>query len=92
MGYRGLLTVFMQLINKVLHDHLYKGLLVYFDDTLIYTKMKAEHVKLFRAFLKKLHAAKFYAKLSKCEFHQDKIDYLGYQISHEGIEMDPEKV
>lgn len=30
-------AVFMQLINKVLHDHLYKGVLVYLDDILIYT-------------------------------------------------------
>lgn len=36
--------------------------------------------------------AKLYAKLYKCEFYQSKIDYLGYRISHEGIEMDPEKV
>lgn len=44
------------------------------------------------AVLQKLQAAKLYAKLSKCEFHQSKIDYLGYCISHERIEMDPEKV
>lgn len=29
---------------------------------------------------------------SKCEFHQSKIDYLGYCITHKGIEMDLEKV
>ncbi|XP_070797140.1 uncharacterized protein [Pituophis catenifer annectens] len=45
-----------------------------------------------RAVLKKLRAAELYAKLSKCEFHQTKIDSLGYRISHEEIEMDPEKV
>lgn len=31
-------------------------------------------------------------KLSKCEFHKQKIDYLDYRISHKGVEMDPEKV
>lgn len=31
-------------------------------------------------------------KLSNCAFHQSKIVYLGYRISHEGIEMDPKKV
>lgn len=45
-----------------------------------------------RVVLRKLQAAKLYAKLSKCEFHQSKIDYLGYHILHDGIEMDPEKV
>lgn len=49
-------------------------------------------MKLVRAVLKKLRDAQLYAKLSKCEFHHSKIDYLGCCISHEGIEMDPEKV
>lgn len=38
---------------------------------------------------KKLKAAKLYAKLSKCEFHQSKIDYLGYHLLHEGVDIDP---
>lgn len=74
----------MQLINEVIHEHLYKGVLAYLEDMLIYTETKAEHVKLVRAVLQKLRAAKLYAKLSKCEFH--------YCISPEGIKMDPEKV
>ncbi|XP_060539362.1 queuine tRNA-ribosyltransferase catalytic subunit 1 isoform X1 [Pantherophis guttatus] len=85
-------AVFMQLINEVLHEHLYKGVLVYLDDIVIYSESMDDHVKLVRTVLKKLRAAELYAKLSKCEFHQSKIDDLGYRISHEGIEMDPGKV
>lgn len=70
--------MFIQLINEVLHEHLYKGVLVYLDDILIYTETKTVHVKLVRVVLNKLHAAKLYVKLSKCEFHKEKIDYLGY--------------
>ena len=32
------------------------------------------------------------AKLSKCEFYRDRIQYLGHFISEEGISMDPEKI
>lgn len=84
--------MFMQLINEVLHKYLYKGLLVYLDDILIYTKTMVEHVKLVRAVLNKLQTTQLYAKLSKCEFHQNNIDCLEYSISHEGIKMDTEKV
>lgn len=91
-GLQGAPAVFMQLINQVLHDHLYKGVLVYLDDILIYSECLNDHVKLVRTVLKKLRAAELYAKLSKCEFHQTRIDYLGYRISPEGIEMDPGKV
>lgn len=82
----------MQVINEVLHEHLYKGILVYLDDILIYTETMQEHVKLVLAVLGKLCVVQLYAKLSKCKFHKTKLDYLGYQISHEGVEMDLEKV
>lgn len=37
-GLQGALAIFMQLINKVLQEQLYKGVLVYLDDILIYTE------------------------------------------------------
>lgn len=43
--------MFMQLINEVLHEHLYKTALVYLNNILIYTKTPEEHVKLVRAVL-----------------------------------------
>ncbi|XP_015746237.1 uncharacterized protein LOC107326551 [Python bivittatus] len=51
-----------------------------------------EHVKLVRKVLQKLLEAHLFAKLSKCNFHKEHIDYLGYWILHQGIEMDPAKV
>lgn len=85
--------MFLQLINEVLLGYLYRGVSVYHDDILIYnTETKAEHVKLVRVVLKKLRAAEQYAKLPKCEFHQEKVNYFGYWISHGGLEVDPEKV
>lgn len=70
--------MFMQLINEVLHEHLYKEDLVYLDDILIYTKTKEEHEKLVRAVLKKLQRVQFFMKLSKCDFHKTSLDYLVY--------------
>lgn len=82
--------MFMQLINEVLHEHLYKGTLVYLNSILIYTKTMEEehHVKLIRTIHEKLCIAQHYAKL----FHKTKLYYLGYCIWHEGVKMDPEKV
>ncbi|XP_039215403.1 uncharacterized protein LOC120315311 [Crotalus tigris] len=91
-GLQGAPAVFMQLINQVLHEHLYRGVLVYLDDILIYTTTKDEHINLVRQVLQKLLDAQLYVKLSKCEFHQERLDYLGYRISRHGVEMDPSKV
>ncbi|KAK9408147.1 hypothetical protein NXF25_006921 [Crotalus adamanteus] len=91
-GLKGAPAVFMQTINAVLHEHLYRGVLVYLDDILIYSKTMAEHIRLVREVLHKLLQAQLFVKLSKCEFHKTCIEYLGYKISASGIEMDPEKV
>lgn len=76
----------------MLHEHLYRGVLVYLDNILIYTKTMEEHVHLVRSVLTKLLNARLFVKLSKCEFHRTQLDYLGYHISNKGIEMDPKKV
>ena len=52
----------------------------------------SEHVKVVREVLKKLQENCLFAKLPKCEFHKQSIDFLGYRISPEGVEMDPSKV
>lgn len=45
-----------------------------------------------RAVLQRLMENQLYAKLSKCEFHQTCISFLGYIISADGVAMDEEKV
>lgn len=62
-GLQGAPAVFMQLINKVLHDHLYKEVFVYLNDIIIFTKTQEEHMKLVHQVLQKLLVAKLYAKL-----------------------------
>ncbi|KAL0173462.1 hypothetical protein M9458_029430 [Cirrhinus mrigala] len=45
-----------------------------------------------RAVLQRLIDHQLYAKEEKCEFHLDKISFLGYIISSEGVAMDEKKV
>ena len=42
--------------------------------------------------LQTLREHKIYAKFSKCELFQDKIQYLGHVITKEGISVDPDKI
>lgn len=42
--------------------------------------------------LQVLREGKLYAKLSKCNFYQRKIQYLGHIISEEGIMVDLENI
>lgn len=58
--------MFMQLINEIMNERLYKGVLVYLNNILIYTKSMDEHIRLGRWILRKLLEANLYVKLMKC--------------------------
>ena len=65
--------------------YLDKFIIVFIDDTLVYSKDKAEHAKHLRIALQVLRDHQLYAKFSKCEFWLDKVEFLGHVISKEGI-------
>jgi hypothetical protein len=78
-------------MNSVFAPFLRKFVIVFLDDILVYSRSWTEHLDHLRAVLQKLRETEFYAKLSKCSFGQDSIQYLGHIISAHGVATDPEK-
>uniref|UniRef100_A0A670IHI8 Gypsy retrotransposon integrase-like protein 1 n=1 Tax=Podarcis muralis TaxID=64176 RepID=A0A670IHI8_PODMU len=85
-------AVFQRYINHVFQDLLDKYVVVYLDDILIYSRDPAHHEGHVRTVLQRLREHRLYAKLSKCEFHQRTVDFLGHRLSPDGVQMDPGKV
>eukprot|EP00253_Pinus_taeda_P028202 PITA_28202 len=85
-------ATFMCLMNSVFHQFLDKFVLIFIDDILIYSRSKEEHEEHLRMVLQTLWEHQLYAKLSKCDFYKEEIQYLGHVISKEGIAVDPEKI
>ena len=85
-------SVFQAFVNEIFRDMLHLKVIVYIDDILIFSDSLEEHVQDVRAVLKRLIENQLYAKLSKCEFHQTRISFLGYVISADGVLMDDSKV
>ncbi|KAI2668864.1 Transposon Tf2-6 polyprotein [Labeo rohita] len=79
-------------VNEVFRDMLNRWVIVHIDDILIYSNSYSEHITHVRATLQRLISHQLYAKEEKCEFHLDKISFLGYIISPEGVAMDEHKV
>ena len=67
-------------------------MIVFIDDILAYSKNEEEHAEHLVVVLGLLREHQLYAKLSKCNFFQTEIHYLGHVVSKEGIEMDPKKI
>jgi hypothetical protein len=79
-------------MNEVLSDYLDIFCIAYLDDILIYSDSMEEHRKHVCMVLRWLRDIGLTLKLSKCEFHMKKMEYLGYIISPTGLQMDPEKI
>ncbi len=66
---------------------------MYLDDILIYTENKGEeHVQAVQWVLNQLRKHLLYTNLKKCRFHQDEVRFLGYIISHQGIQIEEEQI
>lgn len=85
-------ATFMCLMNNVFHPFLDKFVLIFIDDILIYSHSKEEHEEHLRLVLQTLREHQLYAKLSKCDFYKEEIQYLSHVITKEGIAVDPEKI
>ncbi|GJT85486.1 putative reverse transcriptase domain-containing protein [Tanacetum coccineum] len=68
-------AVFMDLMNRVCKPDLDRFVIVFIDDTLIYSKSRKEHEGHLKLILKLLKKEELYAKFSKCEFWLSKKDF-----------------
>ena len=85
-------STFQRLMNDVFKHEINSFILVYLDNILIYSRSINEHWEHLAHALDKLHQARLYGRLHKCEFLKDKVDYLGFEVGSDGIRTSPEKV
>jgi hypothetical protein len=85
-------STFMRLMNEVLCLFIVKFLVVYFDDILIYSKSLDEHIKHLRAVFGALREAHLFTNLEKCTFCTDRVAFLDYVVTPQGIEVDEAKI
>jgi len=79
-------------MNDIFSDLLDVCVVIYLDDILIYLNNMSEHHRHMKEVLKRLRKAGLYAKVEKCEFHSESVEYLGYILSSSGLTMSDDKI
>jgi hypothetical protein len=83
---------FQRWMNEVLSDYLDVFCIAYLDDIINYSDNIEHHRQHMKMILERVEEVGLGLKASKCEFHTNRTEYLGYIMSPTGIQMDLEKV
>ena len=73
-------------------DYLDRFIVVYLDDILVFSQALKEHIQHVRKVLEKLNEWNLTISPEKSEFHKSRVEFLGYIITLDGLEMSKEKV
>jgi hypothetical protein len=91
-GIKNAPAAFQREMQRVLREKLYKGVMVFVDDILIYTQSEEEHAELVEWVLRRLQEEGYYAHPEKCEFFQSEVSFLGHVVSEKGVAVQQYKV
>jgi hypothetical protein len=81
-------STFMRVMNQALRPYIGKSVVVYFDDILVYSVDPRMHLQHLREVLVVLRKEQFFAAKGKCVFLTNRVLFLGYIISSEGLLVD----
>ena len=69
-----------------------KNIEIYIDDMVLKSRMVSEHLGDLRAIFEILRKYKLRLNASKCSFGVGSGKFLGYMVTHRGIEVNPDQI
>ena len=81
-----------KMINDALRQYLDIFVIAYLNDIMIYLTTLKKHVQHVSQVLKCLNRRNLRLKPEKCEFHQEKVNFLEFVVERHEIRMNSEKI
>jgi hypothetical protein len=85
-------TTFMSLMDDILIPFTNSFVVVYLDDILIFSRTWEENMQHIQQVLSTLQQHNLYANLEKFSFGMNRVQYLGYIVDENGVNVDPAKI
>ena len=85
-------STYQRMMTKMLEAQMGKNIEVYIDDMVVKSKMVSEHIGDLTNIFKILKGHKLHLNASKCSFGVGSGKFLGYMVTHRGIEVNPDQV
>ena len=79
-------------MTRMFEPQLGKSIEVYIDEMVVKSKVVSEHVRNLRDIFEILRKHKLHLNASKCSFGVGSDKFLGYMVTHKGIEVSPDQI
>ena len=85
-------STYQRMITKIFEPQLGKNVEVYIDDMVVKSKLVSEHLADLTNIFEILRRHKLCLNVSKCSFGVGSGKFLGYMVTHRGIEVNPDQI
>ena len=80
------------MMTRMFESQLEKNIKIYINDMVVKSKMVSEHLGDLRAIFEILRKYKLRLNASKCSLGMGLGKFLGYMVTHKGIEVNPDQI
>ena len=85
-------STYQRMMTRMFESQLRKNTEIYIDDMVVKSKVVSEHLGDLRNILEVLRKYKLRLNASKCSFGVGSGKFLGYMVTHRGIEVNPDQI
>ena len=85
-------STYQWMMTKIFEPQLGKNVKVYINDIVVKSKLVSEHVGNLTSIFEILREHKLRLNASKCSFGAGSGKFLGYMVTHRGIEVNPDQI